>query len=384
MLHFKRFFFLPLLFMVSLATLKSQSINGTITHDGMDRDYLLYVPESYDADTPTPLVFNFHGLGSSAFQQSFYGSFRQIADTAAFIVVHPDGSLFNGTPHWNVGGFTIGSTVDDVGFTAALIDSLSAQYNIDPNRVYATGMSNGGYMSFLLACQLGDRFAAVASVTGSMTPSTYNECVPDHPTPVLQIHGTSDGTVPYNGASFSRSIEDVVDYWVDFNQTDTEPVVIELDDADPNDGSTVEHYIYTGGTNGSTVEHFKVLGGGHTWPGSAFTLPGTNNDFDASQEIWRFFRQYDLATLSGTSSTNEGSNASTTTLKLYPNPASDYLVIEGLSLEGALPYRIYSQEMRPVLSGQLAGDRNRISVAGLISGIYYVQVADRVFKVAVQ
>lgn len=384
MFNHLRFVCLSLLFVVGSATLKSQNINGSITHDGLVRDYLLYVPNTYDEDAPTPIVFNFHGFGSNAFQQSFYGNFRSIADTATFLVVHPDGTLFNGNPHWNVGGFTTGSTVDDVGFTAALLDSLSVQYNIDPNRVYATGMSNGGYMSFLLACQLGDRFAAVASVTGSMTPSTYNQCAPDHPTPVLQIHGTSDGTVPYDGASFSRSIEDVIDYWVNFNQTDTEPTFFELPDLDPNDGSTVEHYIYSGGTNGSSVEHFKVLNGGHVWPGSVFPLPGANNDFDASQEIWRFFRQYDLATLSGTVSVNEDQSAAKLSLKLYPNPTSEQLTIEGLSLNGPLPYRMYRQDMRLVLSGQLNGPRSSIPVTGLKAGIYYVQVADQVFKVAVR
>ncbi len=383
MLNYLRFICLGLLFIIGSATLKSQNINGSITHDGLVRDYSLYVPAAYDGDAPTPLVFNFHGFGSNAFQQSFYGNFRSIADTANFLVIHPEGTLFNGSPHWNVGGFTIGSTVDDVGFTAALIDSLSAQYNVDPNRIYATGMSNGGYMSFLLACQLGDRFAAIASVTGSMTPSTYNACAPAHPTPVLQIHGTADLTVPYNGASFSRPIEDVIDYWVNFNQTNAEPAFFELPDLSPNDGSTVEHYVYSGGTNGSTVEHYKVLNGGHVWPGSVIILPGANNDFNASQEIWRFFRQYDLATLSGTVSVSESRPAPELSLKMYPNPTSERITIEGLSTGKQLPYQLHSQDMRLVLSGQLIGPRSNISVLGLPAGIYYLQVADQVFKVAV-
>ena len=121
-----------------------QTINGSISHDNLDREYILYVPENYTGNDPIPLVFNFHGLGSNANEQMFYGDFRPIADTAGFIIVHPQGTIFSGNAHFNVGGFTNGSTVDDVGFSVALLDSIAANYNIDLDRVYSTGMSNGG------------------------------------------------------------------------------------------------------------------------------------------------------------------------------------------------------------------------------------------------
>ena len=139
-----------------------QTINGSIIHDNLQRDYILYVPALYNATNPTPLVFNFHGYTSNAFDQMWYGDFRSIADTAGFIIAHPMGSLDNsGITHWNVGWG--GSTVDDIGFTAALIDSLSANYNINQDRIYSTGMSNGGYFSYHLACNLSTKIAALES-----------------------------------------------------------------------------------------------------------------------------------------------------------------------------------------------------------------------------
>jgi polyhydroxybutyrate depolymerase len=131
-----------------------QTINGSMIHDGIQRDYILYIPAIYDGNTDVPLILNFHGFGSNANQQLVYGDFRDIADKEGFLLVHPEGTLLNGNQHWNVGSFTIGSTTDDVSFTEALIDELANQYAINLVRVYATGMSNGGYMSFLLACKL--------------------------------------------------------------------------------------------------------------------------------------------------------------------------------------------------------------------------------------
>ena len=199
-----------------------QTINGSITHDEIQRNYILYIPEICDGSTAVPLVLNFHGYGSNATQQMFYGDFRDIADTEGFLLVYPEGTLSNGDQFWNVGfpGNT-SSTIDDVGFTEALIDELANSYAIDLDRVYSTGMSNGGFMSFLLACQLSEKIAAVASVTGSMTPDTLNDCNAQHPTPVLQIHGTNDSVVPYDGNStWTLPIVDLVSYWVNYNNCD--------------------------------------------------------------------------------------------------------------------------------------------------------------------
>ena len=216
--------FLLFLTLLSFALSAQQTLYDTIMHDGRKRAFILYIPANYSGEKDVPLLFNFHGYSSNARDQMYYGDFRPLADTAAFLIVHPQGTKLNGITHWNVGGWTIGSTVDDVGFTEALLDSLSARYRIDSMRVYATGMSNGGYMSLLLACRLSNRFAAVASVTGSMTPEMYNQCDPGRPIAVMQIHGTADGVVPYAGTGWSISIKKVLEYWVEANQCNEEAV----------------------------------------------------------------------------------------------------------------------------------------------------------------
>ncbi|MCP4484210.1 MAG: hypothetical protein GY823_06580, partial [Flavobacteriaceae bacterium] len=123
--------------------LAQQTINGSVFHDGIQRDYILYIPAIYDGSADFPLVLNFHGFGSNANEQMFYGDFRDIADTEGFLLVHPQGTILNGLQYWNVGSpGSSGSTIDDVGFTEALIDELANLYTINLDRVYATGMSN--------------------------------------------------------------------------------------------------------------------------------------------------------------------------------------------------------------------------------------------------
>ncbi len=353
-----------------LITNAQQTFTGSIIHDNIEREYIIYIPDIYSDDVPVPLLFNFHGYGSNAFEQMVYGDFRSIADTAGFIIVHPQGTLLNGITHWNVGGWTIGSTTDDVGFTDALIDSISLDFNIDQARIYSTGMSNGGFMSFLLACQLNNRITAIASVTGSMTPETFSWCNPEHPTPILQIHGTSDLVVPYNGAIWSKSIDDVIDYWVTYNNCNNTPVITALPDLDPNDGSTVEHYRYSDGDNDVATEHFKVIGGGHTWPGSAAGGTGTNYDIDASVEIWNFLRQYDIDT--GTDIITTENDAG---LFVFPNPADDILTVRSsVWLESEV--EIQSVMGTNYLNERYSGYSKQLDISTLPRGFYIVRISN--------
>ena len=192
------------------------------------------------------------------------------------------------------------------------------------------GMSNGGFMSYYSACELSTRIAAIASVTGTMNNAIYDNCNPERAVPILEIHGTADATVPYNGLLFSGSFqtmistEEVVDFWVNNNNCTLESE-LDLEDISISDFSTVTHFKYTGGDNGSSVEHYRINDGGHTWPGSIIPLPGvvTNQDIIASEIIWDFFNRYNL---DGLLAVDELLVHASFTMS--PNPMSEFSILK--------------------------------------------------------
>lgn len=361
----KSLFTLTLLLLGTIVWSQSGSmISNSFTHNSVTREYKLYVPASYDGNTAVPLVFNLHGYTSNMDQQIAYGDFRAIADTANFLIVHPNGTFDQGgNRFWNAFGVP---GVDDIGFLSTLIDTINNDYNVNLDRVYSTGMSNGGYMSFELACQLGNRIAAVASVTGTMTSARMTACNAPKPTPIMQIHGTMDPTVPYNGDASNESIPDVVDYWV--NQTNCNPTatMTNVPDNDPNDGCTAEHYVYAGGDQGSTVEHFKVIGGGHTWPGAPVDIGVTNHDFDASVEIWRFFSQYTMTQLADLNEDEINKD-----LNMYPNPTEGEFTVS-IGDHSATKIVVTDILGKVVLDEVLKPGENNFSISQ--QGIYLVQI----------
>lgn len=370
--------FTTLLFSLCLPLLSigQQTIDGSITFAGIQRDYILYVPEIYTPGEAVPLILNFHGYTSNAFEQLNYGDFRPIADTAGFIVVHPMGTVdLLGNTHWNVGWGT--SSVDDLGFTAALIDSLSAEFSINQDRIYSTGMSNGGFMSYHLACELSERIAAIASVTGTMNVNQPATCSPGHPMPVMEIHGTADATVPYTGNFLFGTTPAAVAYWVTYNNCESTPSITAIPDTDGGDGCTAEHQVYTGGNNGSTVEHFKIINGEHTWPGSAFGGVGTNQDIDACNEIWRFFSKYDIHGLINTTSVADVNL--TKTVSVFPNPANDAMTIVWPGSETA-DYTVSSLTGQLVQKGSLSTGKNEIDLTSVVPGMYMMTIGQQVIK----
>lgn len=357
-----------------LATLgySQQTINDTIVHDGLNRNFILYVPASYTPGTPAPLVFNFHGYTSNAEQQMLYGDFRSIADTAGFLLVHPNGTVDNtGSTHWNSGW---GTGVDDVGFTGAMIDSIAEDYTVDLGRVFSTGMSNGGFMSYHLACELSNRIAAIASVTGTMTILGPSTCNASHPTPIMEIHGTADPTVPYDGNATMSSIPVVLDHWQSFNNCSPDPVVTPVPDINQIDGCTADHFLYPGGDNGTEVEHYRINDGGHTWPGAILPIGVTNYDFNASEKIWQFFAQYDInGRIVGIDEASKENR-----IKVSPNPGNGQITID-----------LGSNDQNDVLvevsnsTGQLVArehfskidSMNKLNLSHLDAGLYIMQVS---------
>jgi polyhydroxybutyrate depolymerase len=232
------------------ATEAQTTISGSFDYNGVTRTYKLYLPEIYNtAGVSVPLVFNLHGLGSNNDQQNFYGDLKPFADADNFIICLPNGTYnSSGQRFWNAG---FGMGVDDIGFINALIDTIMSSYNIDTAKVYSIGMSNGGFMSITLACELSHRVSKVASVTGTMVAGQAMSCNPDSGIPVMLIHGTNDPTVPYNGGGTvipaMLGVDSVIRFWVNLNECQTTPIFTPVPDNDPNDGSTAERYDYISG-----------------------------------------------------------------------------------------------------------------------------------------
>jgi len=261
--------------------------NVSIDHAGTERTTLLYVPESYDAATAHPLILNFHGFGGTSNDHLQWADMRSLADRDGVVLLYPQGTLLEGSPHWNAAdpGGDNKSEADDVGFVVELITQLQDQYNIDSNRIYIMGYSNGSFFSYYLACSASEYFAGVASVSGTMLDAT---CGATHPMPMINIHGTQDSVVAYDGGSEYPGVESVLDFWVGFNQADTEPTMETLTDG----SRTVEHYVYAARESGVAVEHYKVVGGEHVW----FDM--TLNGQDTGELIWSYLSPYSLDSLS--------------------------------------------------------------------------------------
>lgn len=288
------------------------------------RSFRLFVPSSYDGTEPMPLVIVLHAFFQNAWGAAWLTGFEELAEERGFIVMFPDSllGLWLMLPHdyelpylWQLEPLL--DIVDDVAFISALIDTLSEEINIDQTRVYATGASNGGMMSYLLAMELSDRIAAAATVMTTMPEDYLSKQAPSHPVPMLIMHGSDDPVIPYEGGGmlglvfsldWNLQLEDLLNfgflsaeetamYWASRNQTDPTPLVATLPDVDPKDGATVSRLTYTGGLGGSEVVFYIVEGGGHTWPGGRQYLPGvivgnTCRDIDASTVIWEFFERF--------------------------------------------------------------------------------------------
>lgn len=367
----KRTFVILFLFVTS-SVFGQQFVYDTLSIDGLERDLILYVPDSYTPGTPMPLVMNFHGYSSNAGQQMFYGSLGTQAQEAGFLVVHPNGTLDDmNVTHWNAGW---GSTVDDVSFVDQMLDSLAEDYSIDQERIYSTGMSNGGFFSYYLACELGHRIAAIASVTGTMTEGTPATCDPTHPMPVMEIHGTADATVPYTGQTgFMVPIPDVIDHWVAYNNCDPSPTVTNVPDIDMTDGCTAIHHHYTNGDDGVDVELYEVVGGGHTWPDALLDIGVTNRDFNASEVIWEFFNQYDInGRRPGVGIDDQFSQVN---IRVAPNPTADRLRVSLDQMHtNGLRIEIISVTGGVLFSDQAVGNNIDLDISGLSSGLYTVRL----------
>jgi polyhydroxybutyrate depolymerase len=362
-----RFMFLLLAWWCAKAGTLHAQVPGSFTFEGIDRTYTVFVPGSYVPGDHLPLLLALHGLTQTGNIMMLFSDFNAYADQYGFVVVYPDGV----NNSWNV-GFPGGSTANDVGFLSALIDTIHAHYGIDLNRVYSTGFSNGGFMSYRLACELTDRIAAIASVAGTMTDGSYGSCQPSRNIAVMHVHGTSDLIVPYNGGFGNTSADEVLSLWRDFGNCPDTAVIVDLPDL-VQEGSTVQVHTWAPCDDSVEVVHYKVINGGHTWPGSVGNVGFgiTNRDISASDEIWKFVSRFSLNLPTGIE------HKIFTAFRYYPNPAaSGMLTIEYEKRNVSAALVILSIEGDEVLSAELpAGSRQQeIDLSILKPGFYILKV----------
>jgi len=267
---------------------------GFIASSGEKREYVLYVPESYDRTRPTPLVISMHGAAGWGAQQRDLSQWNRVAEREGIIVVYPSGAEAVGPRVWEV--FPGEDLMRDVRFISELVDALEAEYNIDPTRVYANGLSNGGGMAFVLSCTLSDRIAAVGMVAAAQT-LPWSWCKDHRPVPMIAFHGTADTIVPYDGGTAwvsPRPFPDVATWtanWARRNRCGSNP----LESAAAVDVTRLE---YTDCADDASVVLYTVEGGGHTWPGGQplpewFAGP-TSHEIDAASQMWEFFQSHRL------------------------------------------------------------------------------------------
>ncbi len=279
--------------------------SAIIEYDQTEWTYLIHISQQYDGTQPVPLVLALHpSTRDSALMANLTG-FNTIADRENFIVVYP--KSYN--TEWDCGTRALLiQNVDETGFISYLIDNLCQIYNIDSNRIFATGMSSGGGMCYALASRLSDKIAAIASVSGAMFEDQLSEINPEEPLSVLHIHGTEDPVIPWQGGNstdikvFSSgtavrvlSVPEIIKFWVDTLGCGVTPTIIQMPDNDPSDGTIVTIEEYSGGARETEVVLYAIENGGHSWPDKdnpmyESVLGKICHDFDASEIIWRFFK----------------------------------------------------------------------------------------------
>lgn len=265
--------------------------NGSIVSAGSKREYLLHVPDSYDAGKATPLVISMHAAALWPAAQSAISQWNAEADRSGFIVVHP-AAQSSGPMVWRVDGSA--GLEKDVAFIRELMDTLRARYNIDERRIYASGLSNGGGMAFVLSCALADRIAAVGLVASAQT-LPWIWCQSRQPVPVIAFHGTADPVVPYDGrrswiaAKPFPNMEAWASNWSRRNRCAQQPAITRV-------ATDVKLIAYTGCANGAEVALYSIEGGGHSWPGSKplaeWAMRPTNQSINATRLQWDFFRRF--------------------------------------------------------------------------------------------
>ena len=331
---------------------------------GVQRQYLVRTPENAES---LPVMFYLHGLGDNITRLDNEFHFQQIADNYNWMIIIPQALNEGYGTMWNAG--LTASTTNDSGFLMALLDSLAVQYPVNQDSIFFTGFSMGGFMSHRMAIEHGDRINAAAPVSGLITTYMANHTAVA-PVRILDIHGTSDPVVGYDGGSeyfgyqLGLSVENILNYWINANGCTNEPIIDTLPDTQ-NDGLKFVEYIYPGTKE---LRHLKVIGGDHSWYRNA-----NQHDIDYMDYIHDFF--------TGKLSYDNVNNPTTGSLYVYPNPSNGQIKIE---LSSPTTVEVIDSQGRTVLQQQTDSCFAIIDMKGAQSGIYFVKANGVTEKIVIE
>lgn len=345
-------------------------------YDGYERTYLVHLPQGYTGQEELSLIIAMHGGFGSAENMQNQSGLSEKADEENFIVVYPEGvqgGLLN-IRTWNAGwccGYASSSDIDDVGFINALLDTLFEDYAIDTTRVYATGMSNGGFMSYKLACELSDRIAAIAPVAASM--SVVGE-LPDRPVPIIHFHSYEDSNVPFEGGTgdgvsnhYNSPVDSVLNAWAEINSC------LVINDTLVNN-SEYTHIQWSDCECNADIQLYLTRDGGHSWPGGTQTIIGDSPSeyINANDLMWEFFKEHTLNCQTVTNLIQDFKDEGS--YSIYPNPTTGFLNIEVPENSGELDIKVFNQTGTCILETRSS---QFIDLSGFSNGIYYVRIQTR-------
>lgn len=363
----KTIFTLPV-FVFAVFTAFTQLTDETISINGVNRSYKLYIPSGFNPQTENPdMIIIMHGLGGTNADMVGAG-FNFIADTARVIAVYPQ-ALNNswGMAAWN-NGTMLGSTADDLSFMNELINKGLSDYNVNPARVYATGFSMGSIMSHHMACAMNNRIAAIGAMAGTMPTSDISSCVPAYKTPVIHLHGTADGTVPYDGSALPSLslVPQTIDFWRGVHGCDASADSTRLPDTGT-DAITIDRFVYDNCNPVASLELWRFNGADHVY------LYQPVNDITEMIEVWLFLRKW-----SHSNPTTLGlENKELSSVKISPNPSTGLVHV---TTEYAGKIQLLDLKGAVVFEEQIQAGISELDLNGVNKGVYLIRVGEETHK----
>lgn len=337
-------------------------ISQVVASETINREYILYIPQNYNDNIATPLVINMHGFGDCASDYSetigsFY-DFNDLADQENFIVAYPQGAYRpeKEDTYWEPGDTGVDNIYEnDIYFIEELISDIDAEFNLDLDKVYACGYSNGGMMAYSLACNRSDLFSAIGIMSGTMLAE---DCDLIDPVPIIKFHGIADAVLPYDGNFWYQSVDEVVRFWLDKNSVNLGSLV----SSQLNDGKVVKDEYSEEGSNGCltlyTINEEYDKPGDHVWFSEEI------EGITPNRIMWDFFKK-NCGIINSLSENNE------TDILLFPNPFTNQITIQNARNK---KYSIYDINGNLLLKDKLNINSESIDLSQLSRGIYIVKM----------